>query len=270
MTLLVRNEADVLDTHLRYHLSQGVDELIVTDNLSTDETPAILDRYAREGHVRVIEEPSDDYSQSRWVTRMARLAAVEHGADWVLHADADEFFVAEEGTVKEALAAVPRWYGKMFVPRLNFRPRPESTEPLLSRLVVRDAEATNPLGRPLPAKVCHRARRRVVVDQGNHDVKNVRLWRMPDAPLVIFHYPTRSYEQIERKVRLGGAAVARNRTLEPNAGLHWVRMLEMLESGRLREWYEQQLVADDALDAGLESGELVLDTRLAERVAALA
>lgn len=32
MTLLVRNEADVIETNLEYHLAQGVDFVIVTDH----------------------------------------------------------------------------------------------------------------------------------------------------------------------------------------------------------------------------------------------
>ena len=62
MTLLVRDEQDIIEANLEYHLARGVDFFVVTDNLSTDETPAILARYARQGVLRVITETDDDHS----------------------------------------------------------------------------------------------------------------------------------------------------------------------------------------------------------------
>jgi len=38
LTLLVRDEIDVLESSLEYHFAQGVDHTIVTDNGSTDGT----------------------------------------------------------------------------------------------------------------------------------------------------------------------------------------------------------------------------------------
>jgi hypothetical protein len=42
MTLLVRNEADIIEANLDYHLAQGVDFVIVTDHGSSDETVELL------------------------------------------------------------------------------------------------------------------------------------------------------------------------------------------------------------------------------------
>ena len=40
MTLLVRDEEDIVEDHLIYHLNQGVDFVVATDNRSVDGTAA--------------------------------------------------------------------------------------------------------------------------------------------------------------------------------------------------------------------------------------
>ena len=47
MTLLVRNEADIVDAQIAFHLNAGVDFVIATDNRSNDGTTEILERYER-------------------------------------------------------------------------------------------------------------------------------------------------------------------------------------------------------------------------------
>src|SRR6185369_7604185 len=102
----------------------GVDFVIATDNGSVDDTVAILRRYQERGRVRLLHEPADDYAQGEWVTRMARLAAVEHDADWIINSDADEFWWPEEGTLKQSLARVPPSDSAVAVARTNFVPVP--------------------------------------------------------------------------------------------------------------------------------------------------
>ena len=106
MTLLVRNEADIVRTNIAYHLAQGVDFILATDNLSQDGTPDILGEYERAGVLKLFSERDDTYAQHIWVTRMARLAYAEFGADWVINNDTDEFWCSEHGNLRQVLNAV--------------------------------------------------------------------------------------------------------------------------------------------------------------------
>ena len=59
MTLLVRDEADIVDAQLAYHLHAGVDHVIATDNASSDGTTELLERYERGGCLRLFREPGE-------------------------------------------------------------------------------------------------------------------------------------------------------------------------------------------------------------------
>ena len=137
MTLLVRDEADIVDAQIAFHLDRGVDFVIATDNRSGDGTTEILERYVREGHVHLIREPGDDLRQSEWVTRMARLAAEEFGADWVLNTDADEFWWPPDGDFRALFAAVPERFGVVRGAWRNFVPRPDDERFFAERMTAR-------------------------------------------------------------------------------------------------------------------------------------
>ena len=49
MTLLLRDEEDIVRENLDFHLAQGVDRVIVTDNGSEDGTVEILREYEARG-----------------------------------------------------------------------------------------------------------------------------------------------------------------------------------------------------------------------------
>ncbi len=102
MTLLVKNEETLLAAHLDFHLAQGVDHIIVTDHGSTDSTPKILAEYEKRGVVSVITETSRAYKQKFFVNRMVRMAISKYKADWIINSDADEFFYAKSGKLKDA------------------------------------------------------------------------------------------------------------------------------------------------------------------------
>ena len=280
MTLLVRNEEDVLAANIEYHLARGVDFIIATDNRSEDGTREILESYRAKGVLRVIEEPSDDYDQRRWVTRMARLARREHAADWVINADADEFWwPTHAASLVEALASCPGSTDAVLAARHDFVPlrQPASTS-IVHAMTTRRAVTVNAHGEPPPPKICHRAHKGVVVGQGNHDVyrrrgllRRLRRLEAEERGLEILHFPLRTYAQFERKIALGGAAYTRNSSVSKSEGSTWRMLYEQYLAGDLPRFFEREVPSDADLAQGLADGRYVEDLRLAtfldERVA---
>ena len=107
MTLLVRDNADLLRDNIEFHIAQGVDYFIITDNGSRDKTCDIAQEYVARGLAELWHEADDTYDQARWVTRMARAAYVEHAADWIMNNDADEFWTTRGGGVARSTCRGP-------------------------------------------------------------------------------------------------------------------------------------------------------------------
>ncbi len=270
MTLLVRNEEELIETNILYHLSQGVDFVIATDNRSEDRTPEILERYVRRGYVHLIHEEGRDHSQGHWVTRMARLAATEFGADWVINSDADEFWWPKVGSLKDVFSSIPPAYKQLVAHTRNFLPRPDETGFFADRMVVRDLRSRNLTGDPIEAKIAHRALPDIVVAQGNHAVSgDGDLPLLPLEDLIeVLHFPARSYAQFERKIKEGGQAYEQNKELPWDVGRGRRTAYSTYREGRLPEFYGDMVVDDRGLEKGKASGRLIVDRRLQRFLAA--
>ena len=264
MTLLVRDNADIVAANLDFHLAMGVDHIVVTDNRSEDATRDIVLDYVRRGVATLIDEPADDYDQSAWVTRMARLAASERSADWVINSDVDEFWWPLEGDLKSAFSAVPRRYGLVSAHRTNFLPMRKPASAFWGDMVWRYVVSHNGLGEPLPPKVAHRAAADVIIAEGNHMAASGVLGPPePQERILIFHFPYRSPAQYAAKIAKGGPAVENNRKVGPDIFHVWRRHWELRQSGRLDEWYRRLPHGDDPeRDEWVSKGEVVHDTRL--------
>jgi hypothetical protein len=255
MTLLVRDEADIIDAQIAFHLHAGVDFVIATDNGSDDGTREVLESYAERGYLHLIEQPGDDMQQIEWVTRMARLAATDFGASWVINSDADEFWCSHGAPLKTVLAQVTRRFDTVRALMRNFVPRPGNAELFAERMNVRlvPGEATRARHRVHPFhaqdKVLHRAHPDVTLSAGNHDARwasSVDLrgfWHFE-----VLHFPMRSAEQCVAKwgnyVRYGYSGY------------------DVLTDFDAREYYESLLVDDDALALGIDAGTYAVDSRL--------
>ena len=264
MTLLARDEADIVDAQIAFHLHAGVDFVVATDNRSEDGTTEILERYERAGLLHLLREEGNDMRQTEWVTRMARLAATDFGADWVVHADADEFWWPREGSLKDVLAAIPERFGIVRGCWRHFVPRPLDHEGsfFAERMTVRLCSPAHPGDKATifhaHQKVAHRTDPEVEIEPGNHNalgngLEPLRGWH----PLEVLHFSFRSPAQLARKGRGGWV---RNADYEPS--LHQLLLDEALRADRLEAFYASFVVGDEALARGIEDGSLAIDTRL--------
>jgi hypothetical protein len=268
MTLLARDEADIVDAQLAFHLNAGVDFVVATDNLSRDGTTDVLESYAHEGHLFLIHEESEYLQQADWITHMGRLAASHFGADWVIHSDADEFWWPRGESLKGVLASVPERYGVVRALLRQFVPRPDDGSFFADRMTAR-LSAAAPINDPRSLfrpnlKVIHRADPGVTVSIGaqrliDSSFAPLRGW----YPVEFFHFPVRSYEQAERKY--SRHEIGPGTTPSP----YYDRIRTLRDEGRLREFYESLVVDDDALRRGVDDGSLVVDTRLRDALLAL-
>jgi hypothetical protein len=121
----------------------------------------------------------------------------------------------------------------------------------------------NILGDPLQPKVCHRADAEVVVGQGNHDLELPGLRLLPGrAPIFILHFPLRSYRQYQHKIVVGGRAYERNDKVPWLAGSGWRLRYEDYKAGRLRTFWDGEVLDDDGMRRGIGEGRLTVDRRL--------
>jgi hypothetical protein len=271
MTLLARDEADIVDAQIAFHLHAGVDFVIATDNRSQDGTTEILERYERTGHLLLLREDGLDMRQDEWVTRMARLAATDHGADWVINADADEFWWPRSGSLKDVLAAIPERYGLVRGCWRHFLPRPPAAALFSERMTVRLCRPAHPGDKQTifhaHQKVAHRADPQVSVEPGNHDAMGVRLAPLRSwHPLEVLHFSLRTPVQLERKAVRDWVGWTHN---PHGPTLHQELAYEAQRAGRVDEFFDSFVVSDDALARGLADGSLALDTRLRDALRAL-
>jgi hypothetical protein len=269
MTLLVRDEADIVDAQIAFHLDAGVDLVVATDNRSQDGTTDILERYAREGLLHLIREAGEDLRQSEWVTRMARLAATDLGADWVLNTDADEFWWPRGGDFRALFAAVPERFGVVRGAWRNFVPRPDDDRYFAERMTAR---LCTPSFHPHPLsthfKSAHRAVADVRIGRGNHEAFGhglvaLRGW----YPIEILHFPVRSLEHCLRKYVTQFVALERN--AEKGIPGHMADAHRAYRAGVLEDFYAPLVVDDGELADGVRRGDLAVDTRLRERLRTL-
>ncbi len=213
MTLLVKNEERLLEKNLIYHKEMGVDGFIVTDNNSTDSTPEIIRKYVEKGWiVESINEAGTNYKQKMWVDRMIWRAKRIYGADWVINADADEFWYSSQGDLKleiDHTANVLRCRVVNMYPEENseFWSWGRAVRPI-ENIEMYDLSKYSIFGKYF-YKVAHATRGYLKISMGNHKVQMINRKRR-DSAITVYHYPIANRDQFVKKMKNVGEQMAQN------------------------------------------------------------
>lgn len=221
----VLNEADIIGHTVSHLLGEGVDQCIISDGGSTDDTiwglfpPSVCNILKQEG----------PFDQGAEITRLAGIAH-DRDADWIIPFDADEFWIDPlGGTIRSILEALP----------------PECLKVHCAVFKHYDWDqkftAQNPMG-----KVAFRPTEQMVVAWGNHDVSLGREGTEEHGLLEIRELQYRDYDHFYAKVQKARALFA-----------SWD--VPMQHGHHMRELAE---MPDEALPAAflnLRSGDKVLD-----------
>ena len=277
MSILVRNEEDIIEDNILFHHKQGVDAFIVGNNASTDTTRARVEALARQIPIHILDFPDGAYWQTRWRTQMARLAYTKYNAWWVISNDADEFWFADAGNLKEALNPRKAILRARRVNMLTSKDGPpyylspwRVCAPIhyRSKYQQEAIQMALTLAR-LPPKVVVNPRGLFFIRGGNHRAFHLWSWGIPSTleDIWIYHFPIRSYAEflsgVEQKRRIFKNHPA------TRVGRHDHRWVKLLNAGKLEEEYANLVYTKEELRILQKLGFVMQDTRLADRFSQL-
>ena len=231
MLLLVRDELDIIQQNINFHLQFGIEHFVVTDNGSTDGTRDILADFQRRlgNSIVIIDDPEPAYNQALRVNRMIQVAKKKFQPRWIISADADEFWHPASGrydTELDGQKNILNCFWHNFLPRPNV-PWQEFTD---------IGEMPGYHGRM--SKALCLSRGLVGMYVGNHESRSIPRLPSRSENIRVYHYPVRRYEQFERKVIQGHRAALKS-SFQEGAAWHWREYYQAWEKGQLPQVYEE-------------------------------
>ena len=223
---MFKDEQDIAYHNLVWQYNQGIKRFVVLDNMSSDNTPQEVKRFAddyADTQVYLIEDPEVGYYQSRKMTAAAEFAHKMWGAEWILPFDADEILCSFRGLLHTVLESIPREHICIKLPYKVHLLRSfyDDLEPNPFKRITHRQKGDIDKG----AKVIIRWQSGMVIGQGNHNVtidgNFLPITNNKNLGLIFRHYPFRSKEHIRQKVINGGKAYEAAKDLPKNQGGAW-------------------------------------------------
>jgi len=253
MTILVKNEIDIIEKNIRFHAKKGVDSFVVMDNNSTDGTREKLEELKKEFEITIIDEKGT-YNQAKWMTKLTHIARKKYNPTWLIPNDADEFWISQNN-LKDSL---PKKGAVLTVDRFNFllyegltswdKSEYRVENPVFYRKNTQlGSEKISIILTKISPKVIIKPKGLLWIRGGNH--KALHLFNIRDYfkhydkikrfnKIRVFHFPIRSFEQFKKNIE------NRKKLLQKGAkmGPHYKRWVKLLNEGKLEEEFYNNLV----------------------------
>ena len=258
MTILVKNEIDIIEKNIRFHSKYGVDNFVIMDNNSTDGTREKIEELKKEFEITIIDEKGI-YNQAKWMTKLSHIAKKRYNPTWIIPNDADEFWKPKEGnSLKDILPknryvlTIDRFNMILYQGLKNFIDSEYRVEnPIYYRKNTQlNTKNISMILTKISPKVIIKPKGLLWIRGGNHKALHfgnlIDYFKHYDKikrfnQIEVFHYPIRSFEQFKKNIE------NRKRLLEQNAkmGPHYRRWVKILNDGVLEEEFYENILFDN-------------------------
>jgi glycosyltransferase involved in cell wall biosynthesis len=269
----VRNEEDIIEPFIRHH-DMLVDAHIVLDNGSTDRTADILRSLHKEGfNIHLFRNESAIFAETQFNTELYEIAVRDHGADWVVFLDADEFIDPRDGVGELApiLATVPGELTDFGLRLRNYDAPSPKTNDCLN--VVQRFCRRSPVEIDVWKVIVRGGVPGVTIGAGNHEIFLDGVYQPPPKQerLVLAHYPNRSPLQWAAKairgrlkvLAAGQTEIRQNRSTHYNSFVEHFRRDPIAWMTMARGAFEQNMQGPELIDDPIDylGGELRYTSR---------
>lgn len=278
LLVLPSDQGDILKDYIEWHLDLGVDLILAEDVGSSDNTHEILEFFSNTARVQWSLAPEKNRSKYRPEETLAKMAINEHGADWIIMNDVDEFLSPQgedlrallQNAIADNITAISVSCFNMIGPvpesgtratethtlRID-RPLDLSTEQLLS------GDIPPYIFLRHPPKTIARASAFAGYGPGMHTVATASGQHGEFPELRFLHYPIRGFDTFQAKTANAAAFFEENKHLEPWWSWHWRRWIRLNQEGRLREEYESQFLSPPRAQELVRDGICTVDETIA-------
>ncbi|MEH7076603.1 glycosyltransferase family 2 protein [Neobacillus drentensis] len=231
---MIKNEADIIESYVRYHLNI-FDGIVLLDNGSTDRTLEILTHIQSEGLPIFLKHDNTlEYVQGEKTTELINYTFERFDPDFIFPLDVDEFLTAPNypGNPRKLV-------NKLSTSKVYYLERDLTYFPIHLNenelFIPKRITYASPIKDYWPKVVVSKKIWKTYspsISGGNHDLlfdkRNVRVQISPHLKLK--HYPYRSIEHLKSKITVGWMNTLASHNYSEGHNYHWRTLFDELKN----------------------------------------